>query len=63
MLKGGFHNTTGANMNKIIIREYNSKYQVFDGDLLLACFASRSKAQEYADRSSLLQTVAGKGGI
>ena len=33
----------------IMIRENsNSKYQVFDGEILLACFGSKSAAEEYA---------------
>ncbi len=31
----------------ITIRENNSKYQVFDGELLLACFGSKTAAEEY----------------
>lgn len=33
----------------ITIREYqNSKYQVFDGELLLACFGSKAAAETFA---------------
>ena len=42
----------------IMIRENaNSRYQVFDGELLLASFASKTAAEEYA-RLAANQNVA-----
>lgn len=35
----------------IIIRKEKSRYQVFEGDLLLASFGSKDAAEEYATLS------------